>query len=207
MLPAEVEAGHRRRAPEQLAARVAHVEALTATVREAPGAGLDALVEVMRDPEASAAARGALMWVRMQQLEPDEAAYVLQALLTREELREPSLFAALELAADGNPASSRALLDAIEASPELASAARPVLWALLVAGPYDVECRAIAALGRAGDAEDARDLLRHFGAEPELYDRVRSAVRRIHERNGAHGLSIVDEDGLEGRGRLSLGRD
>lgn len=204
LLPAEAEAHSRRAEPALLEARIAHVEALTAAVREAPGAGLRELEAAMADSDTSPGARGALLWLKLQKLEVDEAAYVTQALLSKPGLRDPALRALVELAADGNPASSRRLLEVLESDAALASAARPVLWSLLIAGPFDIECRAIARLGDVGDAEDAKDLLRHFGTEPELYDRVRGATYAIQSRNGAHALSIVDEDELGDAGQLSL---
>lgn len=204
LLPAEAEAYSRRGQPALLEAGIEHVDALTEVVQGARGAGLPALEAVMRDEEISHRARGALLWLRLKGLPPDEAAHLLERLLNNPEIRQATLHAAVELASDGDEVSSRRLVDALEHDPQTTEAGRPVLWALLIAGPYDVERRCLDLFATAGTPADAQDIFRFFGQEPELHHLVRSTIRGIHERHGAHALSLVDTNDEAPAGRLSL---
>lgn len=204
LLPAEAEASSKRGQPALLEASIEHVDALTEVVQGALGAGLPALEAVMRDQQISHRARGALLWLRLKNLEADEAAYMLRTLLDNPELRQAALHAAIEVAADGDEVSSRRLLDALEFDRSVAEVARPVVWALLVAGPYDVERRCLDLMGQVGLPSDAQDIFSFFGQEPELHHVVRATVQSIHTRHGAHALSIVDPEGEAPTGRLSL---
>lgn len=158
----------------------------------------------MLDPEIGHLTRGALLWVRLDHLETDEIAHVLAELLGDPDLRAPSLHAVIELAANGDPRSSRRLLDALEYEAGVAKLARPILWSLLLTGPYDVERRALALFAIEGTREDGQDLLQYFGAEPELFSLVEGVVEHIRDRNGGHGLSIVPEQLESPSGALSV---
>ncbi len=204
LLPAEAESHQHRGELKLLEASIEHVDALTETLRNGLGAGLPSLRLVMADTEICHRTRGALLWVRLDHLETDEIAHVLKTLLSDPEFREPSLHAVIELAANGDVRSSRRLLDALEYEPGVAEAARPALWALLLSGPYDVERRALSQFAVHGTREDAQDLLRYFGSEPELFHLVQGAVENIRDRNGAHGLSIVAEQLDSTSGALSV---